>query len=71
MARRAQAPVPRKKAEFAPRPACPRRIKVNQMIQKAARLRVGASKARVVAASRAAIKSNNMNALFKVLSTGA
>mmetsp|Transcript_21661 Transcript_21661/g.44275 ORF Transcript_21661/g.44275 Transcript_21661/m.44275 type:complete len:703 (+) Transcript_21661:114-2222(+) len=44
---------------------------VNQMIQKAARLRVGAPKSRVVSACRAAIKANNIHALFKIIKTGA
>jgi Bardet-Biedl syndrome 2 protein len=43
---------------------------VNQMIQKAARLRVGNAKTRVVAACRNAIKSNNIHALFKIIQTG-
>lgn len=43
---------------------------VNHMIQKAARLRVGSAKARVVAACRAAIKSNNIHSLFKIMKTG-
>ena len=43
---------------------------VNQMIQKAARLRVGAPKTRVVAACRQAIKSNNIHSLFKIIKLG-
>ncbi|GLC47294.1 Bardet-Biedl syndrome 2 protein [Pleodorina starrii] len=43
---------------------------VNQMIQRAARLRVGASKAKVVTTCRAAIKNNNMAALFKIIRDG-
>nr|BCL66089.1 Bardet-Biedl syndrome 2 protein [Volvox africanus] len=43
---------------------------VNQMIQRAARLRVGTSKAKVVTACRAAIKNNNMAALFKIIRDG-
>ena len=43
---------------------------VNHMIQKAARLRVGAPKARVVSACRAAIKANNIHALFKIIKSG-
>ena len=35
-----------------------------------ARLRVGAPKARVVAACRAAIKANNIHALFKIIKSG-
>ena len=40
---------------------------VNNMIQHAAQLRVGAPKARVVTACRAAIKANNTSALLKVI----
>jgi len=43
---------------------------VNQMIQKAARLRVGSAKTQVVAACRAAIKSNNIQSLFKIIQMG-
>ncbi|KAK3236701.1 hypothetical protein CYMTET_53174, partial [Cymbomonas tetramitiformis] len=43
---------------------------VNQMIQKAARLRVGTAKTRVVAACRNAIKSNNIHSLFKIMKLG-
>ncbi|XP_076033729.1 BBSome complex member BBS2-like [Oratosquilla oratoria] len=43
---------------------------VNQMIQKAGRLRVGRSKTQVVSACRQAIKTNNVNALIKVIKTG-
>jgi len=43
---------------------------VNQMIQKAARLRVGSAKTRVVAACRNAIKSNNIHSLFKIMKMG-
>lgn len=43
---------------------------VNQMIQRAARLRAGAAKAKVVTACRAAIKNNNMAALFKIIREG-
>ena len=43
---------------------------VNHMIQKAARLRVGSAKGRVVSACRAAIKNNNIHALFKIIQTG-
>jgi len=43
---------------------------VNQMIQKAARLRVGTAKAQVVSACRAAIKSNNIPSLFKIIQMG-
>ena len=41
------------------------------MIQKAARLRVGVPKSRVVSACRAAIKANNIHSLFKIIKTGA
>ena len=43
---------------------------VNHMIQKAARLRVGAAKARIVSACREAIKANNIHALFKIMKSG-
>ena len=43
---------------------------VNQMIQKAANLRAGAAKARVIADCRAAVKANNMKALFKIFKMG-
>jgi hypothetical protein len=43
---------------------------VNQMIQKAARLRAGKHKAEVVAACRAAIQANNIAALFKIIQSG-
>jgi Bardet-Biedl syndrome 2 protein len=43
---------------------------VNNMIQKAANLRVGQGKSRVVAACRNAIKSNNINELFQILRDG-
>lgn len=43
---------------------------INLMIQQAARLRVGAPASRVVAACRAAIKSNNLQALNKVVCDG-
>jgi Bardet-Biedl syndrome 2 protein len=43
---------------------------VNNMIQKAANLRVGAGKARVVTACRNAIKQNNINELFQILRDG-
>ena len=46
------------------------RPQVNVMIQRSARLRVGAAKAKVVAACRAAVKANNMTDLFRHLSTG-
>ena len=43
---------------------------VNHMIQKAARLRVGQAKARVVSLCRAAIKDNNIHSLFQIIKTG-
>ena len=43
---------------------------VNTMIQHAARLRLGAPKAQVVAACRAAIKANNTSALLKIIREG-
>jgi len=43
---------------------------VNNMIQKAANLRVGAGKARVVTACRTAIKNNNIGELFQILRDG-
>ncbi|XP_064601546.1 Bardet-Biedl syndrome 2 protein homolog [Liolophura sinensis] len=43
---------------------------VNQIIQKAGRLRVGKYKTQVVAACRSAIKSNNINSLFKIIKSG-
>lgn len=43
---------------------------VNNMIQKAARLRVGAPKSRVVTACRAAIKANNIHSLFQIIREG-
>ncbi|KAL1508789.1 hypothetical protein AB1Y20_004884 [Prymnesium parvum] len=43
---------------------------VNHMIQKAAKLRVGTAKARVVSACRAAIKANNIQSLFQIIATG-
>ncbi|ROT78697.1 putative Bardet-Biedl syndrome 2 protein-like [Penaeus vannamei] len=43
---------------------------VNQTIQKAGRLRVGKSKTVVVSACRQAIKSNNINALTKIIRSG-
>lgn len=44
---------------------------LNQVIQKAGRLRVGKYKTQVISACRAAIKSNNVSALFKIMKTGA
>eukprot|EP00967_Tisochrysis_lutea_P130470 scaffold225712_cov32-Tisochrysis_lutea.AAC.2 len=43
---------------------------VNQMIQKAAKLRVGPTKALVVSACREAIKANNISALLNVIKSG-
>eukprot|EP00736_Rhodelphis_marinus_P001569 Rmarinus@m.8620 len=43
---------------------------VNQMIQKAARLRVGSAKSRVVSSCRNAIKANNIQSLFKIIKMG-
>lgn len=44
---------------------------INQMIQAAAGLRVGPAQGRVVAACRAAIKANNLQALEQVVCMGA
>ena len=43
---------------------------VNQMIQKAAKLRAGKFKTEVIAACRAAIQANNISALFKIIQSG-
>lgn len=43
---------------------------VNHMIQKAARLRFGPPKQRVVSSCRAAIKSNNIQNLFSIIKSG-
>ena len=43
---------------------------VNQIIQKAGRLRVGKSKAKVISDCRNAIKGSNVNILLKVMRTG-
>merc|ERR1712232_330869 len=43
---------------------------VNLMIQKAAKLRMGVAKTRVVAACRDAIKRNNIHGLFQIIRTG-
>ena len=43
---------------------------VNHMIQKAARLRVGTAKARIVSSCREAIKGNNFQTLFKIMKSG-
>uniref|UniRef100_A0A667XRQ3 BBSome complex member BBS2 n=1 Tax=Myripristis murdjan TaxID=586833 RepID=A0A667XRQ3_9TELE len=44
---------------------------VNQAIQRAGRLRVGKPKNQVISACRDAIKSNNVNALFRIMRAGA
>jgi Bardet-Biedl syndrome 2 protein len=43
---------------------------VNHTIQKAARLRMGEAKQRVVAACRVAIKANNTKSLLQILKSG-
>merc|ERR1719473_2516019 len=43
---------------------------VNLMIQKAAKLRVGTPKTRVVSSCRQAIKKNNIHELFQIMKTG-
>ena len=43
---------------------------VNQMIQKAANLRVGTCKTRVINDCRVAVKANNMSALFRIIRQG-
>merc|ERR1719215_531270 len=43
---------------------------VNMMIQKAAKLRAGNAKTRVVGACRQAIKKNNIHELFQIIRTG-
>jgi Bardet-Biedl syndrome 2 protein len=43
---------------------------VNQMIQRAANLRVGKAKTTVVTDCRAAVKANNMKALFRIIKSG-
>lgn len=43
---------------------------VNHMIQKAARLRMGDAKQRVVAACRVAIKANNTKSLLQIIKLG-
>lgn len=43
---------------------------VNQMIQRAANLRVGKPKAKVITDCRAAVKANNMNSLFQIIEQG-
>ncbi|KAL5007643.1 hypothetical protein ScPMuIL_016449 [Solemya velum] len=44
---------------------------VNQVIQKAGKLRVGKYKTQVISACRVAIKNNNVNSLFKIIKSGA
>ncbi len=44
---------------------------VNQMIQRGAKLRLGAAKVGVVAACRAALKANNPQALMSIIRSGA
>lgn len=43
---------------------------VNQMIQRAANLRVGSPKTNVVNACRAFVKSNNMTSLIRIIKNG-
>jgi Bardet-Biedl syndrome 2 protein len=43
---------------------------VNAMIQKAARLRIGAAKTKVITECRNSIKSNNIHSLFKIIRLG-
>jgi len=43
---------------------------VNQMIQRAANLRVGSMKTRVISECRAAVKNNNFPALNKIICKG-
>ena len=43
---------------------------VNQMIQRAANLRMGKAKARVIADCRSAVKANNMKSLFRIIQQG-
>ena len=43
---------------------------VNQMIQRAANLRVGKAKARVITDCRAAVKANNMKSLYRIIQQG-
>ena len=45
-------------------------LQVNQMIQKAARLRMGSHKMRLVSDARAAIKSNSIQKLFRIIERG-
>lgn len=43
---------------------------VNQMIQRAANLRVGKAKARVINDCRTAVKANNMKSLYRIIQQG-
>ena len=43
---------------------------VNQMIQKAALLRIGTAKSTVISECRSAIKSNNMTSLLRIIKQG-
>lgn len=43
---------------------------VNQVIQKAANLRVGEAKTRVIRECRSAVKANNMNTIIRIISQG-
>jgi len=43
---------------------------VNQMIQKAANLRMGSAKTRVITDCRVAVKANNMQSLFRIIKQG-
>ena len=43
---------------------------VNQMIQRAAKLRVGAAKTRIVATCREAIRTNNIHQLVNIIKYG-
>jgi Bardet-Biedl syndrome 2 protein len=43
---------------------------VNQMIQRAANLRVGTAKTRVINDCRVAVKANNMQSLFRIIRQG-
>ena len=43
---------------------------VNHMIQKAANLRMGSAKSRVISECRMAVKKNNLSALYKIINKG-
>ena len=45
-------------------------FQVNQIIQRAAQLRLGKSKSVVISECRNSIKANNINQLIKVIKTG-